>query len=193
MVVRCWDDRTQNADEMIDYIQTILHHPAFTRDKNELQMYMFQAVETLWNAHEEGQRVTMRDRLSKESARKYFEQHDHTIQASDFRGLNKRRYQHGFVFEGSQPELAPPPDKPLLGKTKELIEDASKGLDDAGRATIDGTAEVINVVGDTANIAVDTVGDGLNAAGRGIAEGANAIGNEVADVGRKIGNSFGDW
>ncbi|KAG9203708.1 hypothetical protein G6514_002319 [Epicoccum nigrum] len=112
MVVHCWDDRNQNADEMIDYILTILHHPAFARDKNEPQGYMLQAVETLWNAHEEGQRVTMRDKLSKESARKYFEQHDHTIQASDFRGPNKRRYQHGFVFEGSQPELAPPPINP---------------------------------------------------------------------------------
>lgn len=222
MVVRCWDERNQNADEMIDYILTILHHPAFARNKNEPQTYMFQAVETWWNAHEESQRATMRVKLNKQSAQKYFEQHDHTVQASDFRGPNKRRYQHGFVFEGSQPELAPPPDKSLLGKTKELIEDASRGLNDAGRAVIDGTAEVINVVGDTANKAVDTVGDGLNAAGRGIeeganavgdtanravdtvgdglnaagrsiAEGANAVGDEVADIGRKIGGFFGGW
>ena len=193
MVVRCWDERNLKADEMIDYILTILHHPAFARNKNEPQTYMFQAVETWWNAHDESQRATMRVKLSKQSAQKYFEHHDHTIQASDFRGPNKRRYQHGFVFEGSQPELAPPPDKSLLGKTKELIEDASRGLNEAGKAIINGTAEVINVVGDTANRAVDTVDDGLKAAGRGLEEGAKAVGDEVADIGRKISGFFGRW
>ena len=193
MVVRCWDERNLKADEMIDYILTILHHPAFARNKNEPQTYMFQAVETWWNAHDESQRATMRVKLSKQSAQKYFEHHDHTIQASDFRGPNKRRYQHGFVFEGSQPELAPPPDKSLLGKTKELIEDASRGLNEAGKAIINGTAEVINVVGDTANKAVDTVDDGLKAAGRGLEEGAKAVGDEVADIGRKISGFFGRW
>jgi len=51
MVVRCWDEKQQDADDMINHILSILHHPAFAREKNDPQRYMFSAVETWWNTH----------------------------------------------------------------------------------------------------------------------------------------------
>jgi hypothetical protein len=207
MVVRCWDEPNQDADDMINHILTILHHPAFVRDKNDPQKYMFLAVETWWTKHSEQQRADLRNKLSKDSAKSYYDHHDHTIQASDFKGPGKDCYKKGFVFPGSKPyyrEL----DKSLLGKTKELIVDVSNKLNAAGQAVIDGTVEVVNVVGDAANNVVDavgdaandvvdTVGDGLNTVGRGIEDGADAVGGAVADAGNWVGDTagkiWGDW
>ena len=192
MVVRCWSDKTQDADDMINHILTILHHPAFAHTKNDPQRYMFQAVETWWTAHSDAQRNELRQKLGKEHAKQYFDHHDHTIRASDFRGPNKQRYQQGFVFEGSRPELVARPDDGLLANTKELILDVSNKLNEAGQAVIDGTVEVINVVGDTANDVVDTVGDGLNAAGREIERGAETVENALLDAGNWVGDTAGD-
>jgi hypothetical protein len=201
MVVRCWDEKDQDADDMINHILTILHHPAFAQKKNDPQEYMFLAVKTWWNAHSDQQRADLRNKLSKHSAKDYYDHHDHTIQASDFCGPNKLCYKRGFVFPGSQPDINTPPDASLLGKTQELILDVSKQLDAAGQAVIDGTVEVINVVGDAtndavdavgnaANDAVDALGDGLNTIGRGIEDGASAVGGAIADTATDVANTI---
>jgi hypothetical protein len=192
MVVRCWDEKDQDADDMINHILTILHHPAFAREKNDPQKYMFSAVETWWNTHSDQQRSDLRKKLSKDSAKDYYDHHDHTIQASDFRGPNKLCYKHGFEFPGSRPNVNPPPSQSLLGKTKELIVDVSNQLNAAGQAVVDGTVEVVNVVGDTANDVVDAVGDGFNTVGRGIGDGAEAVGGAVIDAGNWVGDTATD-
>jgi hypothetical protein len=192
MVVRCWDEEGIPADEMIDHILTILHHPAFAQDKNDPQRYMFSAVETWWNAHSDQQRDDLRNKLGKDSAKDYYDHHDHTIQASDFRGPNKLRYQHGFDFPGSRPDIRAPPNESIIGQTADLIIGVSEQLNAAGQAVVDGTVEVVNVVGDATNTVVDAVGDGFNTAGRGIEDGANAVGGAVVDAGNWVGDTAVD-
>ncbi|KAK3626240.1 hypothetical protein LTR56_019911 [Elasticomyces elasticus] len=192
MVVQCWDDKDQSADDMINRILSILHHPAFTQGKNEPQTYMFHAVETWWNAHSDTQRDDLRFKLSKESAKNYYDHHDHTIQASDFLGSNKLRYPRGFDFLGSRPELLAHPDISLAGKTKELILDVSSKLNEAGQAVVDGTVEVIHVVGDAADVLVDNVGAGFDAAEREIENGAETVGQSLADAGSWVGDTAED-
>lgn len=206
MVVRCWDEKNQDADDMINHILTILHHPAFAGEKkNDPQRYMYSAIETWWATHSDEQRIDLQKKLSKDSAKLYYEQHDHTIQASDFRGSGKKRYQKGFVFPGSHPDYKKLEKQSLSGKAIELIVDVSNQLNEAGQAVIDGAVEVIDVVGDAANgavdtvgntandvadalgnaanDAVDTVGDAANTVGRGIEDGANAVGEAAVDAG----------
>ena len=192
MVVRCWDEPDQDADDMINHILTILHHPAFMQEKNDPQKYMFLAVETWWTKHSEEQRNELREKLSKDSVKDYYDHHDHTIQASDFQGEGKECYPDGFVFPGSHPKPGKAPSGSLLGKTAELIVNVSNQLNAAGQAVVDGTLEVVNVVGDVANDAADAVSDGFNTVGRGIEDGADAVGGAIVDGVDAVGGAFAE-
>ena len=192
MVVSCWDDHNQNADDMINHILTILHHPAFPSERNDPQRYMFEAVENWWNAHSPSQKDQLRKKLSKESAKFYYDHHSHTITASNFRGPNKRQYKQGYEFPGSRPEIVARPSESITAKAQELIQNVSNTLNDAGKAVINGTVEVINVVGDTTNDVGNFVGKTVDDAGNFIGDTANDVGNFVGQTANKTVNVVGD-
>lgn len=192
MVVRCWDEPSQSADDMINHILSILHHPAFTSERNDPQRYMFEAVQSWWNAHSVSQQDELRKKLSKESAKSYYDHHDHTITASDFRGPNKRQYKQGFEFSGSRPDIVVPPSGSILEKSKELIQNVSNQLNEAGEAVVNGTVEVINVVGGGVNTTVNEVGKFGETVGETVVDAGNMVGQGFEDAGKFIGDTAAD-
>lgn len=77
-VVKCWDDSDLDADKVIDDILTILHHPAFVKDRSEIQGYMYKTVDQWWKDLPKTERTLLREKLTKESV-KQREHEDHHL------------------------------------------------------------------------------------------------------------------
>ncbi|KAF3765356.1 heterokaryon incompatibility Het-C [Cryphonectria parasitica EP155] len=105
-VVRCWDDSKLDADRCIDEILTVLHHPAFPREKTPIQQYMFTAIDKWWNANPPEEKDRIRAKLTKESVQQ--RQHeDHTLTLKDFEG----KQSGPASFPNSWPKVRQPPKK----------------------------------------------------------------------------------
>ena len=89
MEVHYWDDHNRSAEDTINHILPILHHPAFPSEWNDPQRYIFEAFENWWNTHSPSQKDQLSNMLSKESGKSYYDHHSHTITTSNFRGPNK--------------------------------------------------------------------------------------------------------
>lgn len=108
-VVKCWDDPQVDANEIINEILTILHHPAFPEKKTSIQQYMFEAVRLWWRARPEEEQTGLRAKLTKQAVQQ--RQHeDHTLTLKDLEG----RYAGPASFPGAWPEVRQPPQKASL-------------------------------------------------------------------------------
>jgi hypothetical protein len=65
-IVKCWDDSSVNAEDVISDVLTILHHPAFVENKSEIQGYMQAVVGKWWNELPDDEKTLLRDKLTKE-------------------------------------------------------------------------------------------------------------------------------
>lgn len=77
-IVKCWDDKELDAGKSIDEILTIMHHPAFVKNKSQIQEYMHMTVEHWWKDLPEAERSLLREKLTKESVRQR-EHEDHHL------------------------------------------------------------------------------------------------------------------
>lgn len=111
-VVKCWDDPDIDADTCIDEILSVLHHPAFPKDKTPIQKYMSDVVTNWWNANDADEKVRLRAKLTKEAVQQ--RQHeDHTLTLKDFEG----KHQGPSDFPGAWPEVRQPPRKATIMQT----------------------------------------------------------------------------
>lgn len=108
-IVKCWDDTHLDANETIDEILAILHHPAFPEKKTPIQQYMFEAVRLWWTARPEEEQAGLRAKLTKEAVQQ--RQHeDHTLTLKDLEG----RYPGPASFPGAWPKVRQPPKSASL-------------------------------------------------------------------------------
>lgn len=77
-IVKCWDDTELDAEKAIDEILTIMHHPAFVKNKSQIQEYMSMTVDHWWKDLPEAERSILREKLTKESVRQR-EHEDHHL------------------------------------------------------------------------------------------------------------------
>lgn len=78
-IVKCWDDPSLNADDVISDILKILHHPAFVHDKTEIQGFMYAVVGKWWNELPEDETALLRKKLTMEQV-KVREHEDHELE-----------------------------------------------------------------------------------------------------------------
>ncbi|OAA48792.1 Heterokaryon incompatibility Het-C [Cordyceps fumosorosea ARSEF 2679] len=77
-VIKCWDDSELDADKAIDQVLTIMHHPAFVKDKSRIQEYMFMTVDNWWSELPDEERSLIREKLTKDSVQQR-EHEDHHL------------------------------------------------------------------------------------------------------------------
>ncbi|TQV91521.1 capsule polysaccharide biosynthesis protein [Cordyceps javanica] len=77
-IVECWDNTELDADGVIDEILQIMHHPAFVKDKSEIQEYMYMTVDKWWKDLPTAERSLLREKLTKDSVRQR-EHEDHHL------------------------------------------------------------------------------------------------------------------
>lgn len=155
-VVRCWDDPEVDADETIDEILTILHHPAFPKKKTQIQEYMFDTVRGWWEATPPGEQDRLRSKLTKESV-KNREHEDHQLTLQDFVGAGRPRGPAS--FPGSQPEVRQPPRKfsfPIKWAINELVGDVNWAIGTVRKGMSDPVGAVGDVVRGTSGLLVST-------------------------------------
>lgn len=111
-VVKCWDDPTFDEQRCIDEILSILHHPAFPKNKTDIQQYMYDTVEAWWNAHPPEEKERIRSKINKDSVQ-HRDHEDHSLTLKDFDG--KQKGPAG--FPGSWPQVRQPPKKPSILKS----------------------------------------------------------------------------
>ncbi|KAI1335030.1 heterokaryon incompatibility Het-C [Xylariaceae sp. FL0016] len=120
-VVRCWDDGTVDADETIDAILSILHHPAFPKKKTQVQQYMFDEVKKWW----EGSSAEEKDRIRGQLTRESVQQRGHENHELTLKDLIRTR-KGAAEFPGSRPTVVAPPKKvsfPLTWALGEAMRD----------------------------------------------------------------------
>lgn len=105
-VVKCWDDPNLDEKRCIDEILSILHHPAFPKNKTIIQQYMFDTVELWWNANPTEEKERLRSRLTRDSVQQR-DHEDNTLTLKNFDGKQKGPAN----FPGSWPEIRQPPKK----------------------------------------------------------------------------------
>lgn len=103
-IVKCWDDDSISADETIEEILQIMHHPAFPKEKTAVQQYMFDTVKQWWEHIGVGEKRLYRAKLSKESVRNRGHE-AHELNLKDLEG----RKRGAAEFPGSRPVVKAPP------------------------------------------------------------------------------------
>ncbi|KAI1425615.1 heterokaryon incompatibility Het-C [Xylaria sp. FL1777] len=121
-VVKCWDDPTLDADDTIDQILTILHHPAFPKRKTMIQKYMFSEVDKWWQRTSASEKDRLRRKLTRESVEERGHE-DHHLDPTDLIAA----YRGAAEFPGSRPEVVAPPRKASFPLTW-AINEAAKDL-----------------------------------------------------------------
>lgn len=141
-VVRCWDDPNLNEEQCIDEILSIMHHPAFPRKKTIIQEYMFNIVESWWNANPPEEKARLRSKLTKESVNSR-DHEDHTLTLKDFEGKQKGPA----TFPGAWPEVRQPPKQKSIVKAwvNDAISDFNWALGIVQRGRTDPIAAVKEV------------------------------------------------
>lgn len=149
-VVHCWDDDEVSADDTINAILTVLHHPQFVTEPTEIQKYMFQAIEAWWAAHTDKQKDKLRDHLSKSSCQKRGHE-DHHMTIKDFEGQSRGHAE----FPGSRPHIEKPPKpQPVLDSIKaEVWEDFNKAMALAQESMVDPAGAVTKVASNMSGFA----------------------------------------
>lgn len=119
-IVKCWDNKDLDAATSIDAILTILHHPAFVKDKSQIQEYMYMTVEHWWTELPDAERELLREKLTKESVRqREHEDHHLLVQPNGRQGPAH--------FPGSRAEVVQVPPRrsfPLEWALKEVVADS---------------------------------------------------------------------
>ncbi|KAK8063509.1 heterokaryon incompatibility Het-C [Apiospora saccharicola] len=122
-IVKCWDNDDIDADETIDEILKILHHPAFVKKKSAIQHYMFLAVKKWWRGLPGKEKNVLRGKLTKASVKnRGHEAHELTLK--DLEGRRKG----AAVFPGSRPRVRNPPRKDSSFPIAWAIQEASADI-----------------------------------------------------------------
>lgn len=119
-VVKCWDDGDLDTVKVIDEILSVLHHPAFVKDRSQIQEYMFTTVEQWWKELPDDERTLLREKLTKESV-KQREHEDHHLLVKP-----KGRQGPGH-FPGSKVAVVPATPRksfPLEWAVREIVSDS---------------------------------------------------------------------
>ncbi|KAI1864769.1 hypothetical protein JX265_008493 [Neoarthrinium moseri] len=122
-VVKCWDDPKIDAEKVIEEILSIMHHPAFPKNKTSIQQYMFDTIKNWWEQNPPEEKDRLRSKLTKESVRNR-DHEDHNLTLKDLLITGKPR--GAASFPGSQPEVRQPPKKasfPLTWAINEITGD----------------------------------------------------------------------
>ncbi|KAJ6783036.1 hypothetical protein PWT90_01858 [Aphanocladium album] len=119
-VVKCWDDNDLDADEIIEEVLTVLHHPAFVQEKSQIQEYMYKTVDQWWTDLPESERTLLREKLTKESvSQREHEDHHLLVQPNGRQGPGH--------FPGSKVAVVqakPRRSFPLEWALKEIVADS---------------------------------------------------------------------
>ncbi|KAM3453977.1 hypothetical protein MY5147_007195 [Beauveria neobassiana] len=119
-IVKCWDNTDSDADKVIDEILTIMHHPAFVKDKSQIQEYMYTTVDHWWKDLPETERSLLREKLTKDSVRaREHEDHHLLVQPNGRQGPGH--------FPGSKATVVqakPRRSFPLEWALKEIVADS---------------------------------------------------------------------
>ncbi|KAI0406949.1 heterokaryon incompatibility Het-C [Xylaria palmicola] len=162
-VVKCWDDPELDADQTIDQILTVLHHPAFPKRRTVIQKYMFEEVRKWWEHNSAEEKDRLRQQLTRESVQERgHEDHELTLKnlTTSHRGAAE--------FPGSRPDVIAPPRRasfPLTWAINEAGKDMKWLLGIIRRGLRDPAGAVGEVLTTTSNLAYgssqwafDTVG-----------------------------------
>ncbi len=150
-VVKCWDDPTLDANEAIDQILTVLHHPAFPKRKTIIQQYMFDEVKKWW----QGTSADEKDRLRRQLTRESVEERGHEKHDLDPTDL-VTAYRGAAEFPGSRPEVVAPPRKasfPLTWAVNEVAKDLKRLISMVKRGFRDPAATIGEILYTTGNLA----------------------------------------
>ncbi|KAI0904192.1 heterokaryon incompatibility Het-C [Ustulina deusta] len=150
-VVKCWDDPTLDANEAIDQILTVLHHPAFSKRKTIIQQYMFDEVKKWW----QGTSADEKDRLRRQLTRESVEERGHEKHDLDPTDL-VTAYRGAAEFPGSRPEVVAPPRKasfPLTWAVNEVAKDLKRLISMVNRGFRDPAATMGEILYTTGNLA----------------------------------------
>ncbi|KAJ3499677.1 hypothetical protein NLG97_g140 [Lecanicillium saksenae] len=119
-VVKCWDDNDLDADKIIEDVLTVLHHPAFVKEKSQIQEYMYKTVDQWWTDLPESERTLLREKLTKESvSQREHEDHHLLVQPNGRQGPGH--------FPGSKVaviQAKPRKSFPLEWAVKEIVADS---------------------------------------------------------------------
>ncbi|KAF3014260.1 hypothetical protein E8E14_010758 [Neopestalotiopsis sp. 37M] len=153
-VVRCWDDPKIDANETIDEILTILHHPAFPgkNKRTKIQQYMFDTVKTWWEGNPPEEQARLRSKLTKESVRSRGHEDQH-LTLRDLVSAGKPRGPAS--FPGSSPEVRQPPKKvsfPLTWAVNEMGRDLNFIFVTARKSLSDPVGAIGDVVKHTGGV-----------------------------------------
>ena len=158
-IVRCWDGSV-DADTAIGEILSILHHPAFPKNKTRVQKYMFDVVRTWWREGSASEQQMIRGMLAKESVKN----RGHENKELTMQDLKGKKAGPG-VFPGSRPRIvaAAQPKSVLTwvaneasGSVMWILGTARKGMTNPGEAIGDVAGGLQGLVASTAQVTIKT-------------------------------------